>query len=354
MRCRLAGVGDRQPRRPHIAARLAEHLHQRLELALVGAEVPAPAAGEPELREEARRCAGHARCAASTSPRQTASQNSASGAPQSEPPPMNPSPPCSSRNSRPATLMNGPKTRTLLDDALRRLEELVEVRRAVLERDDVVDVREPLGELGRRCRRSCRAASCRRAIGASTPSRDVLVVARPSRRDTSSSTAAASTRCRRHRPRSRAGRARPPPSPCSDGAPDRRRDAACDLIDRRLGDEPALLRRLREPFAGRAVDQDAVHPYSEVESSRARSASGSRLPSCGERGRARGPVAAARRRRRGPCVVLLRSSRVRSGRRGRAEYSGGMRVAARSTSCSASRRAIRGPSVKPVVAISMW
>ena len=45
-------VGDRQARRPHLAARLAEHLHQRLELALVGAELAAPAAGEPELREQ--------------------------------------------------------------------------------------------------------------------------------------------------------------------------------------------------------------------------------------------------------------------------------------------------------------
>ena len=38
--------------RPDLAAGLAEHPHQRLELALVGAELPAPAAGEPELREE--------------------------------------------------------------------------------------------------------------------------------------------------------------------------------------------------------------------------------------------------------------------------------------------------------------
>mgnify|MGYP003694400523 CR=1 FL=1 len=51
-RRRLASSVDRQARRPHLAAGLAEHLHQRLELALVGAELAAPAAGQPELREE--------------------------------------------------------------------------------------------------------------------------------------------------------------------------------------------------------------------------------------------------------------------------------------------------------------
>ena len=45
-------VGDRQARQAHLAAGLPEHLHQRLELALVGAELAAPASRQPELREE--------------------------------------------------------------------------------------------------------------------------------------------------------------------------------------------------------------------------------------------------------------------------------------------------------------
>ena len=47
-------------------------------------------------------------------------------------------------------------------------------------------------------------------------------------------------------------------------APDDDRHPARDLVDRRLGDEAALLRRLGEPLPGRAVDEDAVHPLADV------------------------------------------------------------------------------------------
>src|SRR5919197_5376125 len=45
-------VVHRQPRPPRLAARLAEHLHDRLELALVAAVLAGPTTGQPQLREQ--------------------------------------------------------------------------------------------------------------------------------------------------------------------------------------------------------------------------------------------------------------------------------------------------------------
>ena len=203
-------VVDRQPRAARLAARLAEHLHHRLQLALVAAVLAGPAAGQPELREE---LVGAARVRAGRPRRRRArpsSQNSASGAPKSEPPPMKPSPPCAFRCSKPALDMNGPKTRSRSTTAARRLEELLEVRRRVLERDDV-SISASRGRGRRSCRRACRAASCRPSAARRSRVGEVLVVRDDLVGRTSSRTAAPSTR-RRRRPPRRACRASSPAS----------------------------------------------------------------------------------------------------------------------------------------------
>ena len=149
-----------------------------------------------------------------------------------------------------------------IDDPARRLRELREVRCGVLDRDDVVDLHEPVGEVGT----DVDAAAVRPVVDHHRRVHRVGEVA-----EVRHGLVGVGLRVRR--------RCRPDPvGPRTDcvtpqlarlargvrRAADHHGHPAGDGVDRVLGDEPPLIGRLRKPLARRAVDEHAVHPLADV------------------------------------------------------------------------------------------
>ena len=94
------GVGDRKPRSADGTARLTDHRHDRLQLALVVAEVVRASRRAATASRRCGRSAPRALGRVAVSPFQWASQNCGSASSRIAPPPMKPSPPMLVQRSR--------------------------------------------------------------------------------------------------------------------------------------------------------------------------------------------------------------------------------------------------------------